>query len=98
MHGGPCLNALGAPLGTWRERVLCPSCEQYVYTDAAHSCYNAKQVRAVRDAERAVIDRAKVLVSLADETGVDMDDDLFAASWGFFSDAVRALHAATGAG
>lgn len=96
MHGGPCLNALGAPLGTWRERVLCTSCEQYVYTDAAHSCYSAKQVRAVRDAERAVIEKAKAYHAAAttgDDWGYDGD-----AAHDALLDAVRALHAATGAG
>jgi hypothetical protein len=38
-----------------RTKVLCTSCEQYVYTDDVHSCYDAKSLRAVRDAEAGVI-------------------------------------------
>lgn len=42
-----------------RTKVLCTSCEQYVYTDADHSCRNAKALRAVRDAEAAVVEAAE---------------------------------------
>jgi hypothetical protein len=38
-----------------RTKTLCTSCEQYVYTDADHSCHDAKALRAVRDAEAAVV-------------------------------------------
>lgn len=38
----------------------------------------------------AVLDRACKLQDIADATGVDMDVDLFAASWGSFSRAVLA--------
>ena len=39
-----------------RTKTLCTSCEQYVYTDADHSCRDAKALRAVRDAEAAVVE------------------------------------------
>jgi hypothetical protein len=44
----------------------------------------------------AVLDRACKLQDLADATGVDMEDDLFAASWGSFSRAVLAYIEARG--
>ena len=42
-----------------RTKTLCTSCEQYVYTDADHSCHDAKALRAVRDAEAAVVEAAE---------------------------------------
>jgi hypothetical protein len=44
----------------------------------------------------AVLDRACKLQDLADATGVDMEDDLFAASWGAFSRAVLAYQETRG--
>ena len=44
----------------------------------------------------AVLDRACKLQAMADATGVDMDVDLFAASWGSFSRAVRAYQETRG--
>ncbi len=44
----------------------------------------------------AVLDRACKLQDIADATGVDMEDDLFAASWGSFSRAVRAYQETRG--
>ena len=44
----------------------------------------------------AVIDRACKLQDVADATGVDMEDDLFAATWGWFSRAVRAYQETRG--
>jgi hypothetical protein len=42
-----------------RTKSLCTSCEQYVYTDTYHSCYDAKALRALRDAEAAVVEAAE---------------------------------------
>jgi hypothetical protein len=50
----------------------------------------------VRVAEAAVLDRACKLQDIADATGVDMEDDLFAASWGSFSRAVLAYQETRG--
>jgi hypothetical protein len=44
----------------------------------------------------AVLDRACKLQAMADATGVDMDVDLFAASWGSFSRAVLAYQETRG--
>ena len=46
-----------------RTKVLCTSCEEYVYTDADHSCRDAKALRAVRDAEAAVVEAAEALAA-----------------------------------
>jgi hypothetical protein len=37
-------------------REYCPSCERYV--TGVHSCYDAAQVRALADADRAVVEAA----------------------------------------
>jgi hypothetical protein len=47
-------------------------------------------------AAAAVLDRACKLQDMADATGVDMDVDLFAASWGSFSRAVLAYQETRG--
>jgi hypothetical protein len=47
-------------------------------------------------AAKAVLDRACKLQDMADATGVDMEDDLFAASWGSFSRAVLAYQETRG--
>jgi hypothetical protein len=78
--------------------VLCTSCEQYVYTDDVHSCYDAKSLRAVRDAEAGVVGIAEHVVSKLDIRRIDGDVVYF----GFtetqtlvaLEEAVRALHAA----
>lgn len=45
---------------------------------------------------KAVLDRACKLQDVADLTGVDMEDDMFAASWGSFSRAVLAYQETRG--
>jgi hypothetical protein len=37
-------------------REYCPSCERYV--TGVHSCYDAAQLRALADADRAVVEAA----------------------------------------
>jgi hypothetical protein len=72
-----------------RTKALCTSCEEYVYTDADHSCRDAKALRTVRDAEAAVVEAAEEYVSGAMEDYVGnmiRYDAMF--------EAVRALHAA----
>ena len=39
--------------------IYCTQCEQMTHPTYPHSCYNAAAVRALADAERAVIDAAK---------------------------------------
>ena len=46
-----------------RTKSLCTSCEQYVYTDTYHSCYDAKALRALRYAEAAVVEAAERIAS-----------------------------------
>ena len=45
---------------------------------------------------KAVLDRACKLQDMADAIGVDMEDDLFAASWGLFSRTVVAYQETRG--
>jgi hypothetical protein len=88
-----------------RTKTLCTSCEQYVYTDADHSCHNAKALRAVRDAEAGVIAAAERETAAEDRceemAGYDASEaDACAASKELLDaveargNAVRALHAA----
>ena len=44
-------------------RVLCNWCLQMVRPDDVHSCFDAKKVADLRDAERAVIDAARAAES-----------------------------------
>jgi hypothetical protein len=77
-----------------RTKTLCTSCEQYVYTDADHSCHDAKALRAVRDAETAVLKKAEEWALVCNAHWADaswhsrcrVGDELTAL--------VRALHAA----
>jgi hypothetical protein len=87
-----------------RTKTLCTSCEQYVYTDADHSCHDAKALRAVRDAEAAVVEKAlsyeqcDVRRAIKQAAGLPWPEAV--AESGLESahrdllDAVRALHAA----
>ena len=75
-----------------RTKTLCTSCEQYVYTDADHSCFSAKQLRAVRDAEAAVVESAEYVCDDYDEAEVSSLPTPMRHLW----NAVTALHAARG--
>jgi hypothetical protein len=87
-----------------RTKTLCTSCEQYVYTDADHSCHDAKALRAVRDAEAAVVEAAEDYDKwVQDAIDCDYGPGTIEshASWGLvhvkseaLRNAVRALHAA----
>jgi hypothetical protein len=82
-----------------RTKTLCTSCEQYVYTDADHSCHDAKALRAVRDAEAAVVEAAEAMVKVWDVVdagggdGVGYDETLAATK---LTATVYTLHAARG--
>ncbi|WP_353265832.1 hypothetical protein [Gemmatimonas sp.] len=77
--------------------VYCEMCESMVWKDAAHSCHDAKALRAVRDAERAVITKAVALEFAfrdpADPFGYTVDEKQDA-----LLEAVRALRAHRDAG
>jgi hypothetical protein len=92
-------------------RLWCRECENHVSPDYPHSCYNAKQVRAVRDAEAAVIAAAEAMLAAqqqldhADATIEDASElqrewDKFGADYekaeGAVLLATEALHAARG--
>lgn len=83
-----------------RTKVLCTSCEQYVYTDADHSCHNAKALRAVRDAEAAVVEaaeaeRAAMALVIGDPGDADKEKAWLKAH-DVYDAAVRALRVARG--
>jgi Mg-chelatase subunit ChlI len=44
-------------------RVYCPTCENMVHPTDPHSCFSAAAQRAHRDAERAVIEVAKLFAA-----------------------------------
>lgn len=46
---------------TKRPTAYCDVCESLVYTDDVHSCYDAKLVRSVAEAERKVVEAAEKL-------------------------------------
>ena len=50
---------------TKRPTAYCDRCESTVYVDDVHSCYDAKLVRSVADAERAVVEAAEAYVHAA---------------------------------
>lgn len=54
------------------ERVYCPSCQSMQVAGDIHSCFDAALIVRVKDAERAVIDAAKVYADAVSEfvTGV----------------------------
>ena len=87
-----------------RTKLLCTSCEQYVYTDSVHSCFSAKALRAVRDAEAAVVEATESeflafdAYSQALELRAYTDDvfDQWEAAHRRLHASVRALHAARG--
>jgi hypothetical protein len=58
--------------------------------------YTVSRLPLLTPEAAAVVDRACKLQDLADATGVDMDVDLFAASWGSFSRAVLAYQETRG--
>ena len=60
-------------------RALCQSCERIVPDDRHHTCYDAAQVRAIADAERAVVEAA--VAFCADDPGDP---------WGYARDAQHA--------
>jgi len=74
-----------------RTKTLCTSCEQYVYTDADHSCRDAKALRAVRDAEAAVVAAAERFMGIYND-----NKDANAVVWalGELEAFITALHAA----
>jgi hypothetical protein len=79
-----------------RTKVLCTSCEEYVYTDADHSCRDAKALRAVRDAEAAVVEAAERIGTeySALEDGTLTVVRFMTPTWAEFVATIRALHAA----
>ncbi|MCO4101098.1 MAG: hypothetical protein HEQ38_17225 [Gemmatimonas sp.] len=81
-------------------RLWCRECENHVSPDYPHSCYNAQQVRAVRDAEAAVVGIAEHVVSKLDIRRIDGDVVYFGLTETqtlvALEEAVRALHAARG--
>jgi putative intracellular protease/amidase len=79
-----------------RTKVLCTSCEEYVYTDADHSCHDAKALRAVRDAEAAVVEAAVAFHDVTVSPRLATLGEYIAARE-TMSTAVRALRAVRGA-
>lgn len=75
-----------------RPTTYCDTCESTVYADDVHSCYDAKLVRSVAEAERAVVEAAEGLEfafrNPNDPWGYDVDPKQDA-----LLDAVRALRA-----
>jgi hypothetical protein len=78
-----------------RTKVLCTSCEEYVYTDADHSCHDAKALRAVRDAEAAVVEAAEAFHDVTVSPRLATLGEYIAAR-DTMSNAVRALRAVRG--
>lgn len=50
---------------TKRPTAWCDRCESTVYADDIHSCHDAKLIRSVADAERAVVEAAEAYVHAA---------------------------------
>lgn len=72
-----------------RPTAYCDRCESTVYADDVHSCFDAKLVRTVAEAERKVIEWAEVYVG-----SLDMCDDH---GYDEFVSAVRRLREVRGA-
>jgi hypothetical protein len=81
-----------------RTKSLCTSCEQYVYTDTYHSCYDAKALRALRDAEAAVVDAAlaerEAMALVIGDPGDADKEQAWSKAHDVYDAAVRALRVA----
>ena len=61
-------------------KVHCKTCDSMVPAEGVHSCYDAERVTRHREAERAVIEAAKVMAGVIYQPGMESHTEYKAAA------------------